>query len=150
MQGDFKLCTSVLIWSERHVCVDHQVAPRFSSFACSFAQGQHCRSRQSPQLRPQVTRAQGRGDQAAQAAKKPVKAAQQTGLFQGLAAAQGRLNDSNVSWTTFLGLGLLAGVTFGSVIQISHNNPNLPVSFFLSLFDTTIWLQQCPLMFVHP
>lgn len=79
-------------------------------------------------LRPVVTNAQGRGQQAANAAKKPVKAAQQTSLFQGLAQAQGQLNDSNVSWTTFLGLALLAGVTFGSVIQVSHNNPNLPVS----------------------
>ena len=75
-----------------------------------------------------VTNAQGRGQQAANAAKKPVKAAQQTSIFQGLAQAQGQLNDSNVSWTTFLGLALLAGVTFGSVIQVSHNNPNLPVS----------------------
>ncbi len=69
----------------------------------------------------------GRGEQAARAAKKPVKAAEQTSLFQGLAAAQGQLNDSSVSWTKFLGLALLAGVTFGSLIQVSHNNPNLPV-----------------------
>ncbi|DBB05397.1 hypothetical protein WJX82_006207 [Trebouxia sp. C0006] len=77
--------------------------------------------------KPSVVRAQGRGEQAARAAKKPVKAVEQTSLFQGLAEAQGQLNASNVSWTTFLGLALLAGVTFGSFIQVSHNNPNLPV-----------------------
>ena len=76
-----------------------------------------------------VTQAQGRGEQAARAAKKPVKAVQQTSLFQGLADAQANLNDSNVSWTTFFGLSLLAGVTFASVIQVSHNNPNLPVRY---------------------
>ncbi|KAL3147371.1 hypothetical protein ABBQ32_002851 [Trebouxia sp. C0010 RCD-2024] len=85
------------------------------------------RGRTSPKSKPAVTRAQGRGQQAANAAKKPVKAAQQTSLFQGLAEAQSQLNDSNVSWKTFLGLSLLAGVTFGSFIQVSHNNPNLPV-----------------------
>ena len=127
---------SVLICGKRQGRFDHQFAARVKCVACPAAQGQLCRPRQSAHFRPQVTRAQGRGDQAAQAAKKPVKAAQQTGLFQGLAAAQGRLNDSNVSWTTFLGLGLLAGVTFGSVIQISHNNPNLPVSFLLSLLGS--------------
>jgi len=79
-------------------------------------------------LKPSGVRAQGRGEQAARAAKKPVKAVEQTSLFQGLAEAQGQLNASNVSWTTFLGLALLAGVTFGSFIQVSHNNPNLPVS----------------------
>jgi len=39
----------------------------------------------TPQSKPAVTCAQGRGQQAANAAKKPVKAAQQTSLFQGLA-----------------------------------------------------------------
>lgn len=90
-------------------------------------------TRQSPRLSLVSTRAQGRGEQAARAAKKPLKAAEQTSLFQGLANAQGSLNDSNVSWTTFLGLSLLAGVTFASFIQVSHNNPNLPVSI-LSMF----------------
>lgn len=90
-------------------------------------QGSCFTARQVSRARPQVAQAMRRTDQAAEAAKRPVKAAQQTGLLQGLAAAQGRLNDSNVSWTTFLGLALLAGVTFGSVIQVSHNNPNLPV-----------------------
>lgn len=80
------------------------------------------------QSKPVVTSAQGRGQQAANAAKKPVKAAQQTSLFQGLAQAQGQLNDSDVSWNTFLGVCLVAGVTFGSFIQVTHNNPNLPVS----------------------
>jgi len=79
-------------------------------------------------MKPSVVRAQGRGEQAARASKKPVKAVEQTSLFQGLAEAQGQLNASNMSWTTFLGLALLAGVTFGSFIQVSHNNPNLPVS----------------------
>lgn len=71
--------------------------------------------------------AQRPSKKAANLAKKPAKAVKQTSLFQGLAAAQGRLNDSEVSWAAFLGWGLFAGVTFGSFIQVAHNNPNLPV-----------------------
>ena len=94
-------------------------------------QSKHLSQHQSAQkhlfTRHRLVQAQQRSQKAANVAKKPVKAVKQTSLFQGLADAQGRLNGSEVSWAAFLGWGLVAGVTFGSFIQISHNNPNLPV-----------------------
>ena len=85
------------------------------------------RTRSRSLLNRGVFCAQKRSQQAAQAAQRPVNSVQQSGLFQDLAAAQGRLNDSDVSWKAFLGWALFAGVTFGSFIQVMHNNPNLPV-----------------------
>jgi hypothetical protein len=64
--------------------------------------------------------------QVKQKASQAKSATQETGFVQRLSTAQEDVNSRVTSWKRLLVTGLAVGVTFGSFIQISHNNGYLP------------------------
>jgi len=65
---------------------------------------------------------------------------QQTGIWQRLATAQQNLNQRDqVSWSKVLGVSLFTGVTFGTFVQVSHNNGFLPMyDYFAFTINTPL------------
>jgi hypothetical protein len=63
-----------------------------------------------------------------QKADEAKNAVQQQGWWQRISEAQQKLNQRDqVSWTKVLGWSLFTGVTWGTFVQVSHNNGFLPV-----------------------
>lgn len=73
-------------------------------------------------------------ERAVDSAKDAAQNLKKTGIIADLLEAQGLLERSGVSMTKVVGICLFAGLTFGTVFQVTHNNGYLPVGTHLPKF----------------